>query len=161
MLFGDKSKAAFEVTIVEMVEGWIFGTFILWINNSSIGDKEDQSVDLKGCINWLRDLTQNPVNRFDEWLCTLPKNEVWEYVVTQTMQWPQSKSSLIPDAFTRFHVTHVGMSSFDNYTVVLIRGPGKDRCLWQLKNEELHDEHIDQLAIEKSAKHLIDWFDGR
>jgi hypothetical protein len=45
-----------------------------------------------------------------------------------------AKSSPIPfqDAFARFHISHIGMSSFEEFDILLLYDAhGGERCLWR------------------------------
>ena len=52
MIFGDESKFAIDCSVVEIVDEWVFGKFLVIINNYTLGDFDDESVDLNGCVNW-------------------------------------------------------------------------------------------------------------
>ena len=65
MIIGKKNDFAIEYIIENTIEGWILGRFQIWINNKSIGDWSDYSVDLKGCFNWLPTLIDGKINRVD------------------------------------------------------------------------------------------------
>jgi hypothetical protein len=51
-----ESKFAIYFEVGHIVDEWVFGSFFLEIGDAVVGNRLDQSVDLKGCLSWWRDL---------------------------------------------------------------------------------------------------------
>lgn len=164
MIFGDIQEFAIEIDIDQVIDEWVFGVFLFWIGGFSVGNKEDSSVDLKGCVGWLDDLLSKPRNRFEPGLFVKSREEVWKLLVDSVMLFgrekeEEKKDEIYADTFGRFHISHIGMSAFDRYTMVLIcNEEGKKRLLWQCDDEEIRDQFLDVGTVESVSADVIDWF---
>jgi len=64
------------------------------------------------------------------------------------------RNEVYPDTFSRFHISHLGMSAFDKVVMVLIEDDASQRCIWREGDEtELHDDefarwHMQTVAAE-------------
>jgi hypothetical protein len=67
----------------------------------------------------------------------------------------------IPFAYERFHITHLGMSSFDAYVVVLVKdADGAERCLWRKHGDEnIHDCWLAAGEMERVAAEFCNEFE--
>jgi len=159
MIFGNRDDLAIEISIVQTVDSWVFGKFLLWINSSQIGDELDEAVDLKGCVNWLSDFVEATRNRCEPELVNCSLKEAWiEIEIPAVGLEYESKYS---DSFSRFHISHIGMSSFDSVVVALVNdGLTKERFIWQSGRASV-DEYTCQLgSLANVSKEVIAWFQG-
>ena len=63
MLFGDNNKFSIEYKVTERMDDWVFGHFLFWICGQAVGNWDD-STDLKGCLNWLKNFIADNSNRY-------------------------------------------------------------------------------------------------
>ena len=73
MLIGNKDKFAVQLTIGDAVDGWALGSYLLWVCGASIGDRNDCSVDLRGCRNWMLDFVEKPRERYESGIYEMDK----------------------------------------------------------------------------------------
>lgn len=161
MLVGNKQRFAVELEILDEIDGWVFGTFIFWIQGIAIGDPEDNAVDLKGCINWLRGYLENPSNRVDPELYVLNKDTAYSRLCDSVLA--GGGNQVLKEEFlqfySRFHISHIGMSSFDSVTIVLLEnGQGGARCIWKQGSQEAQDAFLDIGEINQVFKEVIEWW---
>lgn len=163
MLIGDKQSFAIEFEILDIVDGWVFGAFVFWIMGYVIGNPEDKSVDLKGCINWLRDFVENPKNRFERGLYDLDKDQIYiqlcsSVLVVEENSFAEEKYS---HTYSRFHVSHVGMSSFDDVTMIMVENEQGDvRCIWKQNDRETTEAFLRMSDVNKIAAHTVTSFEN-
>lgn len=143
MVIGKKNRFAIEIEVTDFVDEWIFGKFVFWMENESIGDINDYSVDIKGCINWLKDFISIPRDRFEQGLYEKDINAAFlllnHSVIPGEQEYVFVKEGY-NQTFSRFHISHLGMSSFENVSIVLIENEkGNLRCIWQQKQEEVKE----------------------
>ena len=122
MLIGDKQNFAIEIKLLEIVDGWMFGTFLFWLAGEAVGDQRDRQVDLKGCINWLKDFGHNSRNRFEPGLYNMELNRAFLLLNESVIPGKQDiifVKEPYDDVFSRFHIEHLGMSSFDQLNMIL------------------------------------------
>lgn len=157
MVFGKRELFAIETSVLERTEGWIFGVFLFWIRGLCIGNPTDHA-DLRGCLHWLRDLVDHPRDRFENLLRDLPVKEVFKMLHGSVMPGAVGAPA-ISDAFSRFHITHVGMSSFDRFDVLLIEDPDRgQRIIWREGDqvEPLH-AYLPAGHIQEVARECVTW----
>lgn len=143
MLVGDKQYFAIEIEIVEIVDSWVLGSFLFWISDVAIGDKDDKSVDLRGCISWLKDFVTVPRNRYEPTLYALSKEQVYKQLCESVLVGDISNDDMVENAFSRFYISHIGMSSFDHVTIALIDNQQGDvRFIWQQNAEEVQSTYL-------------------
>ncbi len=138
MITGNKEHFAIEHEVQNKIDGWILGQFRIWVNNKAIGDWNDNSVDLKGCFNWLPTLMEDKVNRSDPSLDSLTGEQVMFKIFDSFFA--NHNISVIDDTFSRFHISHIGMSSFDTFDVVLIETKNSFRFIWRNEEKKIFDE---------------------
>lgn len=157
MLFGDNQLFAIDVRIDERVGSWVLGAFLCWIRGVLVGNPKD-SADLKGCLRWMRDLVEQPRNRFDPRLRGLDPKNVFELLHAPVVAGARVEPP-IRDAFARFNISHVGMSSFDRFDILLIEEPGAgQRALWREgDNSDIRDAYLPPGQIQKTARECIAW----
>jgi len=136
VLVGDSQRFAIEAEIETVMDGWVFGHFRFWAGGNAIGDWEDFT-DLRGCLAWLRDFIGNARDRTAPDLLRRPAEELFLAIFDPEMPrfWdvprPVPPATRVTDAFSRFHISHIGMSSFENYGLLLLKdGSGHERLLW-------------------------------
>ncbi len=161
MIFGDKKLFAIEISIKDTVEDWIFGNFMFWFKNLPLGNSEDDGVDLKGCMNWLKDFIEVPRNRFEKNLYTIPKTEAFKLLVENVLaSYSQnSGNEFYENTFSRFHISHLGMSSFDDLILLLIENESRQqRCIWAETGKELDEIFLPAKEMQKVASKALTWF---
>lgn len=177
MLFGDVATFAIECEVTVRFDArWTFGHFRMWAAGQSVGDYGD-SADLRGCLNWLVDAVSSVDARCEPTLDDRSKVEVFQLVYDPFMvaipkgvpfwdiEFPEetdervSARSAYPDAMNRFHLDHVGMSSFEKWSVLLIeRGDGGQRLLWRrISDTEIGECVLRPNCFEDVASEFIDW----
>ena len=132
MHIGDKARFAIEAEVTRIHDGWIFGHIRFWICGKAVGNWEDEA-DLGGCLRWLKDFSEVPRERVAPEIFSFAAKDVFRQVYDPVMAHTASAATVSAptNAFDRFHITHLGMSSFDRFDVLLISdGIGKERCLW-------------------------------
>lgn len=153
MIVGDPVRFAIEAKVEEQVEGWVFGHIRFWACGHSIGDWRD-TTDLLGCLRWLKDFCEQPRNRYEPALVPLPPSEAFHRVWSPVMAGGTPTSEeCIPDAYSRFHVSHLGMSSFDRFDVLLLTDAvGAERILWREGgSDEVLECRLDPGEMERTA----------
>ncbi len=146
-LIGSKNSFAVQTEVTEKVDDWVFGTFVFWLGNKLVGDLDDSSVDLKGCLNWIKDFLSRPKNRFEPGLYEMDKDQAFIQlcgsVILRDHQDAFFAQEKYNDTFSRFHISHLGMSSFDNLNLLLVENEqGLQRVLWQQGDEEVDDAYL-------------------
>lgn len=140
MIFGSVNSLAIEISVKEVVDDWLLGSFLLWMNGERIGDPEDQTVDIRGCVHWLRDFVENPRDRYEPDLYEMNIHQVLILLngsVIPGTQERQFVTDKYQNTFSRFHISHIGMSSFENVTILLVESrDGEQRFIWQCDNVE-------------------------
>ncbi|MGH7439147.1 MAG: Imm42 family immunity protein [Polyangiaceae bacterium] len=133
---GIPERFGIEAEVTEVSGTWIFGHFRFRLCGKSIGDWDD-TTDLGGCVRWLKDFAENPRERFEPSLIGLSAADVFRRVYDPVMARTASRSPPpIRGAYARFHVSHLGMSSFERFDVLLIKDArGGERCLWRSAND--------------------------
>jgi hypothetical protein len=130
MIAGRQERFAIEAEPQEEVDGWVLGRFRFWLCGQPVGDWDD-SADLKGCVRWLRDFASVPRDRYEPALAAAPAEEVFRCLYDPVMGEGRS-STPFEDAFARFHVSHLGMSAFEQFDILLLYDAhGGERCLWR------------------------------
>ncbi|MBB2487903.1 hypothetical protein H5407_21930 [Mitsuaria sp. WAJ17] len=120
--------------IVQKVSGWVFGRFFIDISGLSIGNINDDGVDLKGCLNWLDDFIANSQRCIDDDLFLMGSDELFRSIKDEIYGPDDSakeRAVAIKDAYGRFSFSHVGMSSFDGELVFVVGDSvGGCKILW-------------------------------
>jgi hypothetical protein len=158
MIHGNQDCVAIEISIEQTIEPWVYGRLLLWLGGGSVGNHEDCGVDIEGCINWLSDFLMLPRDRCVPDLMLAPKDIVWRELVEPVFESVEADARY-SDPFSRFHLSHLGMSAFDRVTLLLINdGKKNERYLWQQNKEVIMDYTAPLGSLEASAKEAILWF---
>lgn len=164
MIIGNRERFAIEAEIEEEVSGWILGHFRFWLCEKPVGDWSD-SVDLRGCVRWLRDFHTNPRERHEAMLSTRTAEEVFRLVYDPVIAGGESASGQpqVRDAYSRFHISHLGMSSFERFDLLLLKDAnGSERCLWRAAGtKKVFECRLWRNEMEAVAADFCDWFERR
>ncbi|MFA5448777.1 MAG: Imm42 family immunity protein [Sphaerochaeta sp.] len=151
-------EAHFEVK--QIIEGWALGTFFIEIDGIWIGNRLDDSVDLKGGIRWWRDLVSNPKDRYEPGLYDESKERVFSLLAASVLV-HEDKSGLLTehyvDTFSRFHISQIGMSSFDDVTMLFLKNErGLERLVWKVGEGSVCEAYFSEGKIESVLSESID-----
>jgi hypothetical protein len=165
MLFGDKGLFAIECELTEQINGWVFGHILFWLCGNAVGNWED-STDLKGCFNWLKKFVNEVCSRFERALMELNKEAVFKLLYDSVMFTEDSDIKETPkfdDIFSRFHISHLGMSSFEQFDILLIEQPdGEQRCIWRYAgNNDVHECYLPKGEMQRVAKICYTWLETK
>lgn len=165
MLAGTKERFAIEAEPEAMEGNWIFGRFRFWICGREVGDWNDCTA-LQYCVSWLKEFAQAPSGRVEASVVHRSPGEIFELIVTPAIG-PRGiadpRRQPIPFAYERFHITHIGMSSFDNFVIILVKDTtGDERCLWQKHGEEqIYDCWFSAGEMERVALEFCNMFEAQ
>lgn len=152
MIVGDKNYFALQIDIEEAVDGWVFGTYLFWVKGVSIGNGDDHTVDLKGCWNWMRGFLEMHQDRFEPGLYEMDKEQVYTCLALSVLPLQNLGGlahEIYKDTFSRFHISHIGMSSFDKVTLLLLKSEqGMERLIWRTGDDDVEDAYLKECAIE-------------
>ncbi len=162
MVIGEKEKFAIEIKILDHYDRWVVGNFLFWIDGLMVGDPEDTSVDLKGCINWLEDFVEKPRDRYEPGLYEMDKDRAYLLLCSSVLPGNQDARFVeekYENIFSRFHITHLGMSSFDRFSVLLVENEnGEQRCIWQSGQDIVNDAYLPTDAMKTATNQAIKYF---
>ena len=119
--------------MTRVVEGWILGRFRFWLHGQACGDWDDEA-DLHSCHYWLKTFVEEDTHRTEPDLLALSAEEVWEEIVSPVYDRGQDsceQTERYGNVYSRFHISHIGMSSFDRIVMVLVESAGAQRCVWK------------------------------
>jgi hypothetical protein len=159
MLAGNKTECGIEIEITDVIGDWAQGTFLLWVHGVPIGDQSDRFVHVQGCINWLKDFIEHPRDRFEATLFALPKEEVYRLLSTNEDSLPPSSPTgkQIDRAFSRFHISHLGMSSFDQVTLLLMEDERRrQRLIWQQASGAVKEAYLPPGRMQLVASECVE-----
>lgn len=147
MIIGDKNRFAVEWKVTTTTSNWIYGYFFFYINGNKVGNSDEISNDLKGCRNWIRDFVDIPRDRYEPDLFYMPKEDVFDRLAGISSE---SESLRFYDSvFSRFHISYLGMSSFDEWTILLVKDEdGGERCIWRHLEGEIGDAYFGKNELE-------------
>jgi len=158
VVFGNQQEVGLEVSIEKIIDRWVYGRFLLWLDGNAIGSQKDFSVDLRACFNWLSDLVEVPRDRSCPELMDKSNAEIWQELVDPVFE--GFKDLQYAEAFSRFHISHIGMSSFDTFVILLINDDEtRERYIWQQGDQAIQDYTAKRGTLEDTAKEAISWFD--
>ncbi|MBU3059037.1 Imm42 family immunity protein [Pseudomonas indica] len=153
MLIGNREIFAVECEIENVIDGWVLGRFFLWIHGVVVGDQDDYSVDMNGCLKWLHDFVENPKNRYEPGLYDMHKDQVFLRLASSVLAHEDPQELIdetYEDTFSRFHISHIGMSSFDCATLLFLKNEhGLERLVWKVRCEEVSDAHLNPGEVEQ------------
>lgn len=159
MIAGIRERFAIEAEIEQRIDDFVLGHVRFWLCGRPVGDWCD-SADLLGCLRWLRDFRDSLLDRYEPRLWHLSADEVFRLLYDPVMGAGNASAQTleVPDAYERFHISHLGMSSFDNFDVLLLKDQhGAERCLWrEAGSREIHECHLWRLEMESVAGEFID-----
>jgi Immunity protein 42 len=162
-IFGDKSQFAVSVEFLYKYEenSKTYGHFAFWANSQQIGNWDDVC-DLTGVVHWCRQFVNTPVNRFEPTLALLSKEKVFATVYDPQMVYKVTNlapSFVMPRPRTRFDISHLGMSSFNDFVaVLLLQTKTNDRLLWVDFDDKSIYEAILPLGI--VSKTVVEFLEG-
>ena len=148
-----------KIEVADVIGQWVQRTFLLWIQGVPIGDQADRFVHVQGCINWLKDFVEHPRDRFEASLFALPKEAVHRLLSTNGDSLPSSSltGEQIDRAFSRFHISHVGMLSFDQVTLLLVEDEqGRQRVIWQQARDEVKEAYLPAGRMQLVASECVE-----
>lgn len=159
MIVGSKERFAIEADPQEEMDGWVLGGFRFWLAGQPVGNWDD-AADLRGCVRWLRDFATVPRDRYEPALATAPAEEVFRCLYDAAMD-RGNGSTPAHDAFARFHISHIGMSSFELFDILLLYDAhGGERCLWRRAGAaHIHECRLWRNEMERVASESCDLFD--
>lgn len=153
MILGNKEELAVGWEVIERVDEWIFGRFYLFINGVVVGNPNDYSVDLKGCLNWINDFLTVERNRFEPNLFDMHRDQIFLLLaasVTDSQDPYRFVKEVYEDTFSRFHISHIGMSSFDNFVLLLIKShDGCEQIIWREGSGTVQNAFLKPNALEE------------
>ena len=163
VVVGNDLLFAIECKIESVERGWVIGHLRFWLRGQPAGDWDD-FVDLRGCASWLRDFATIQVDRTKPELFRAPANEVFRLLFDSFM--PVGKpdaggwSPDHGDLHRRFHISHLGMSSFDHFDFLLIEDSTEQRCLWRdARDKIIHDAVFPVNTMESVARDFCIWLE--
>ena len=57
-------------------------------------------------------------------------------------------------------ISHIGMSSFERYTILLVCDEiGNQRLLWQCGENQVKECWVNAYSVESVAKEVVEWFE--
>jgi hypothetical protein len=157
MIVGNPERVAVETVVESEEDGWLLGRFRLWCGGLGVGNWDD-CVDLRGCVRWLTDLRDNPRDRYEPGLFELAGADVFEWVHAPVI-FPAVTAKKLPpkDAFARFHVSHIGMSSFERWDLLFIKNEvGEERLLWREgESQVVREVRLDAGELERTVDEFL------
>lgn len=102
MISGNRERFAIEAEVQETVGKWVFGIFV------------------SGCvtISWLREFAETSRDRYEPALLGLDAVEVFRRAHGSAMRGGvMEPNHRLDDAYARFYISHLGMSSFDRFDI--------------------------------------------
>lgn len=164
MLFGNKGEFAVDINVEDIFDGWVLGTYQFWVRGISIGDGSDHSVDLKGCWNWMRDFISHARERYAPNLYEMNKQQVYLRLAASVLpsQNPSGFSKeMYDETFSRFHISHIGMSSFERLTLLLVKNEqGMERLIWSEGGGGIQDAYLGASQIEDVFADAVNSLEG-
>jgi hypothetical protein len=154
MIVGNKIHFAIEWEIRKKMPGWVFGQLRFWAANHPIGNWED-SVALNGVRNWMCMFANEVGHRTNLRLFSLPTKSAFDAIYNPVFQNGIKRAGDIENASIFFHhyISHLGMSAFDRYDVLLIESESQQRLLWRLSDEgNVHDVFLPYGEMQKVAR---------
>ncbi|WP_091242170.1 Imm42 family immunity protein [Aquimonas voraii] len=160
MRIGDGGRFCVEYEIAETVETWVFGKLCFIVDGSIVGDPGDRSVDLKGCLRWLEEFLAQPKARYEPGLFDMPKEQAFLRLgasVLTSEDGGDFAKEIYEDTYGRFHISHLGMSSFDSVVLLLAQDEkGRSRLIWKDGAGGLHEAVLPAGEVERVLQSAAD-----
>lgn len=163
MIIGDRTTFAINFEVKECIDDWVFGHFYIYVRGVIIGDDQDYSVDLKGCLNWLKDLVEKPRDRYEPHLYEMDKEQAFLRLAAPVLVNENRNGfakEFYENTFSRFHISHIGMSSFDQFILLFVKSSnGLERLIWKNSDDDIFDAYFPAGKVESiigEAVALID-----
>lgn len=162
MLFGNRNLFAIESEIESIVDSWVFGYFRFWISQKVVGNYSD-STSLNGCFDWLKNFIENPLDRYEPGLINMPAEKVFYLLYDSFMpegtQYSPVNKEPFEYTFRRFYISHLGMSSFDRFDILLVENDNHQRILWRdAKDFIIYNTILPVGTIQQVAEEFCQWF---
>ena len=155
-IFGDKNVLAIECECTSTIDDWVYGRILLWVRGEQVGNPED-AADLKGCRSWLREFVEEPRNRFEKFMKGQTPEKLFALLHEPVMA-GGSGLEATEDAFARFNIGHLGMSSFDRYDILLVEDPeAGQRLLWREGDGAIQHAYLPANSIQSVASECLHW----
>lgn len=130
MVFGNPAEFAIDGDITERSGNWVFGRVVFIASGEVIGNPGD-AADVLGCRSWMKKFLARSPPPVDSGLESMSPDEFFRVVFDPVMV-RGAQPARYPDAFRRFSISNLGMSSFDRYDVLLVPlSGGGHRLLWR------------------------------
>lgn len=160
MFVGSKADVGVEATIRNVASNrWIYGTYLLWVSGDPLGNAEDESVDLRGCCNWMQSLIEQPVDRYEPDLYEMDKVVAYNRLAASVLVHANPNGFVketYPDTYSRFHISHIGMSSFDQVILLWLKSlEGSDRLIWQPGKGTIGDSCLPKGRFESVMREAV------
>ena len=101
----------------------------------------------------MRDFVSEPRDRYELGLYEMDSELVYTRLARSVLpeQDPHgSASEQYENTYSRFHMSHIGMSSFDNVTLLLVKSEsGKERLVWRSGAGDIEDAYFNEGEIER------------
>ncbi|MEV8520178.1 Imm42 family immunity protein [Dyella marensis] len=163
MIVGQRERFAVEIDVAMVIDGWVYGSFIFWIDGMKVGDMSDLSVDLKGCWHWMRDFIENPMDRFEPGLYEMDKRQIYLRLASPILYGGDPTGfakEMYQQTYERFHVAHIGMSSFDNVALLLVKDKdGREHLVWE-DGGEIRDAFLGAGCMEEVLGEAVAALEG-
>jgi hypothetical protein len=166
MLVGDPLRFAIQAEVLHHADDACLGRFRFWARGCAIGDYEDHAL-LGAIAEWLRDCQNHSGRRNEPALDAMSPDEVFAaaydpyYADGEEGRW--SGNEVYQGAFTRLHITHVGMSAFSEEVGVMLleTGDGQQRLLWRRwADMASHDAYLEPGEFERVTNAFLRWVDA-
>lgn len=92
---------------------------------------------------------------------TRTPEEVFRLVYDPVMAGGESGLEQVRDAYSRFHISHLGMSSFERFDLLLLKDAnGSERCLWRVAGmKDIFECRLWRNEMETAAAEFCAWFE--
>ncbi len=153
--FGTKELFQLTVKIVYPIDPkWVFGNLIFEIKNQQIGDWNDL-VSVKACYNWMNDFLEYKIER-KEPLIETNMTAVFEYLYNSIFKNFENAKKLY---YSKYSIAHLGMSSFNDFSVFLIETDLYQRVIWKNQPEYgINEVFFPPYTLQQVIKEFCIWF---
>jgi hypothetical protein len=148
---GDPSRFAVKWEVVYPSDKPI-GRFAVFIDGHEIGDFSDDGTYLHGCFCHGLELADRWGDKFEPGLFEMDKLQAFEtlvYPIYGHHYGVEGREEIYPNIHGRFHIHHVGMSSMDNFLLLVMKSDqGETRFIWQEGRGEIHEARLPAAEVE-------------